>query len=124
MRSFARIPLVWSVALALMVWATPLRAQDPAQEPAQAPGAQAPAAAEPQASPLEGARSLFDPTWRQVTFGGAFSSIDGDPARFQRYQDLRDGVLVTDARYAFENPDGNWLFQAGADRVGRRDQRY
>src|SRR5215207_6830889 len=125
MRSFARIPLVWSVALGLVAWASPLRAQEPAQVPAQAP-AQAPpaAAAEPQASPLEGARSLFDPTWRQVTFGGAFSSIDGDPTRFQRYQDMRDGVLVTDARYAFENPEGNWLFQAGADRVGRRDQRY
>ena len=98
----------------------PGAAQEPPQAPAQAPAA----AAEPQASPLEGARSLFEPTWRQVTFGGLFSSIDGDPARFQRYQDMRDGVLVTDARYAFENPEGNWLFQAGADRVGRRDQRY
>ena len=42
-------------------------------------------------------RSLFEPTWRQFQIGGRFTSVDGDPARFQRYQDLRDGVLFTDA---------------------------
>ena len=57
-------------------------------------------------------------------FGGRWSSVSGDPARFQRYQDLRDGVLFTDARFAREDPDGNWLFRAAADNVGWRDQRY
>ena len=29
---------------------------------------------------------------------GRLSSVEGDPARWQRYQDLRDGLLFTDAR--------------------------
>ena len=52
------------------------------------------------------------------------TSIDGDPARFQRYQDVRDGVMFTDARYASESPEGDWRFRAAADNVGYRDQRY
>ena len=37
---------------------------------------------------------------------------------------MRDGVLFTDARYASEDPEGDWLFRAAADNVGYRDQRY
>ena len=33
-------------------------------------------------------------------------------------------MYFSDARYAFENPAGAWLFRAGADNVGYRDQRY
>jgi MtrB/PioB family decaheme-associated outer membrane protein len=80
--------------------------------------AQAPAATEADT------RSLFDPRANQMQIGGRFSSIDGDPARFQRYQDLRDGVLFTDARYARSDSAGRWFFNAGADNVGYRDQRY
>src|SRR5262245_659274 len=68
-----------------------------------------------QAAPgLDESRSLFDQTWRQFQFGGRVSSIDGDPARFQRYQDLRDGILFTDARYASEDPSGNWQLRTTA----------
>jgi MtrB/PioB family decaheme-associated outer membrane protein len=84
---------------------------------AQAP-AQAPAGADVDT------RSLFEPRANQLQIGGRFSSIDGDPARFQRYQDVRDGVLFTDARYARDDPGGAWLFRAGADNLGWRDQRY
>jgi MtrB/PioB family decaheme-associated outer membrane protein len=84
---------------------------------------QAPAPAAPQA-PAEDSRSLFEPTWRQFMVGGRFTSVDGDPARFQRYQDIRDGVHFTDAKYAREDPEGRWLFQSTADNVGWRDQRY
>ena len=49
---------------------------------------------------VETPHSLFDQTWHQFQFGGRATSIDGDPARFQRYQDVRDGVHFTDARYA------------------------
>ena len=69
-------------------------------------------------------KGLFEPTWRQFQIGGRFSNVDGDPARWQRYQDLRSGVLFTDARYERGAPDGNWLFRATADNVGYRDQRY
>jgi MtrB/PioB family decaheme-associated outer membrane protein len=83
-----------------------------------APAAQAP---EPEA---EVPRSLFEPTGRQFQIGGRLSSISGDPARWQRYQDLRDGVLFTDARYEREEVNGAWLFHAAADNVGFHDQRY
>ena len=82
------------------------------------------APAQPPAATEEDTRSLFDQRDNQMQIGGRFSSIDGDPARFQRYQDLRDGVLFTDARYARRGANDRWLFNAGADNVGYRDQRY
>jgi MtrB/PioB family decaheme-associated outer membrane protein len=89
---------------------------------AQATATQPPPAA---AAPTEeSSRSLFEPTWNQFMIGGRASSIDGDPARFQRYQDLRDGVLFTDARLSREDASGNWLYRVTADNLGYRDQRY
>ena len=32
--------------------------------------------------------------------------------------------MFTDARYASESTEGDWLFRAAADNVGYRDQRY
>jgi MtrB/PioB family decaheme-associated outer membrane protein len=93
------------------------QAKPPASPPA--PTAQTPAAPAP-----EEPHSLFDQTWHQFQFGGRVTSIDGDPARFQRYQDIRDGVLFTDAKYASEAPEGDWAFRAAADNLGWRDQRY
>jgi MtrB/PioB family decaheme-associated outer membrane protein len=91
--------------------------------PPQPAGAQA-AAQAPAAPAAEESRSLFDPTWRQLSIGGRFTSVDGDPARFQRFQDMRDGVLLSDVRFAREHADGDWMLQATADKVGYRDQRY
>ena len=91
------------------------------------PDTQEPAKASPPAETpptTEEPRSLFDPTWHQFQIGGRFTSVSGDPARFQRYQDLRDGLLFTDFKYANEGADGRWLFRATADNVGYRDQRY
>ena len=56
----------------------------------------------PRPRPCESTRSLFAPTWRQAQISGRWSSVSGDPARFQRYQDLGSGLLFTDARYARE----------------------
>ena len=84
--------------------------------------AQSPAAEEPPAVESGQAGSLFGETWRQVEAGGRWSSIDGDPARYQRYEDIRDGFLLDKLRWA-TNRD-TWLFQFGADNVGWRDQRY
>ena len=93
------------------------------EKPAPAPDA---AASQPSAAPADETphRSLFDQTWHQFQFGGRATSINGDPARFQRYQDVRDGVNFTDARYAAESSEGDWLWRAAADNVGYRDQRY
>ena len=84
----------------------------PAQKPVQA------------AAPVEEARGLFEETWRQFFVGGRFSSIDGDPARFQRYGDFRDGLLFTKARWANDDPAGKWSYKFTADNTGYRDQRY
>jgi MtrB/PioB family decaheme-associated outer membrane protein len=91
-------------------------------DPQSASATAAPAQPDP-ASELA-RRSLFEPTWRQFQIGGRFTSIDGDPARFQRYQDIRDGILFTDARFERAEPTGKYLFHASADNVGWRDQRF
>jgi len=101
--------------------AAPQAAAQAAPEAPQTPTAAAqPAAATPPAE-LPG---LFEQTWHQFQLGGRFTGIDGDPARFQRYQDMRDGVLFTDFRFAREDSAGKSLFRASADNVGFRDQRY
>ncbi|HEY6361672.1 MAG TPA: MtrB/PioB family outer membrane beta-barrel protein, partial [Vicinamibacterales bacterium] len=96
-----------------------------AQDTSQQTGA-APQAAPPAAAPvgLDTSRSLFEPAANQFELGGRWMSVDGDPARFQRYGDFRDGLLFTDARYARDDPSGRWLFRAAADNVGWRDQRF
>src|SRR5436309_6561254 len=109
MRRFA----ITTIAL-LGLAASAARAQTPAQAPAGAPtqsqpGTQAPPApatpSQPPAPPATPAdadesRSLFLPTSHEFVLGGRFTSIDGDPARFQRYQDERSGLLFTNFRYA------------------------
>jgi MtrB/PioB family decaheme-associated outer membrane protein len=121
MRLLAVVPLTCWLGIAAT---TTVSAQSTPQKPPTAPP-QTPAPAP--ATPDEGAelsRSLFEQTWRQVEFGGRASSVDGDPARFQRYADIRDGVSFTDARFAREDPGGVWSFRVGADNVGWRDQRF
>jgi putative beta-barrel porin MtrB/PioB len=92
---------------------TPSATQTPAQ----------PAAASPTAAD-DTSRSLFTLTDREFFIGGRATSIDGDPARFQRYQDVRDGLLFSGFRYAFAQPDGTYDFHARANNVGYRDQEY
>jgi MtrB/PioB family decaheme-associated outer membrane protein len=99
---------------------TPASSQaKPGDQTAQPPAAAQPAAPDPLA---EGATSLFAPRWNMVQLSGRVSSVSGDPARWQRYQDIRDGLLVTEGRALRETPDWNGTF--GADNIGWRDQRY
>ena len=58
----------------------------------------------------------------EVQFGGRVSRISGDPARFQRYRDLRDGPTVDQLRY--DRSRETWEFRARFEHVGYRDQRY
>jgi len=108
---------LFGFGLAVLVAAPQAFAQSTAAAPAPQAAAPAPA------TDLD-TRSLFDTRPNQLQIGGRFSSIDGDPARFQRYQDIRDGVLFTDARFERNDPGGRWLFNAAADNVGWRDQHY
>ena len=100
-------------------------AQGAAQPPAQ-PSTQAPAqpAAPAAADASDASRSLFEPTSREFLLGGRVTSVDGDPARYQRYQDQRDGLLFSNFRYSFAQPDGTWDFDARAENVGYRDQEF
>ncbi len=80
----------------------------------------------PPAAPAaaDASRSLFEPTAREFLIGGRITSVDGDPARYQRYQDQRDGLLFSNFRYSVAKPDGTWDFHARAENVGYRDQEF
>ena len=99
--------------------------QGAAQPPAQ-PSPQTPAqpAAPAAADVSDVSRSLFEPAPREFLMGGRLTSVEGDPARYQRYQDQRDGLLFSNVRYSFNEPDGTWDFHARADNVGYRDQEF
>ena len=49
------------------------------------------------------------------------NKIRNYPARFQRYEDVRDGLLFTDARYAVEDPEENWQLRTALDRARKGD---
>jgi MtrB/PioB family decaheme-associated outer membrane protein len=95
-----------------VVLAAPVAAQTP-------PAPQTPA---PQAPLADTSRSLFEVEPNQFLIGGRVSTVDGDPARFQRYQDYRDGLLFSGGRFLREDP--KFTFNAMADNLGYRDQRY
>jgi MtrB/PioB family decaheme-associated outer membrane protein len=113
MRVLSLSSLVVAAACVPALAAAQAQAQTPAPQPAAA-----------QAAAADETRSLFDPLPRQFQIGGRLSSISGDPARWQRYEDLRDGLLFTDARYERLWEATGQLFRASADKVGWRDQRY
>src|SRR6188508_1185261 len=116
MRRFA----ITTIALLGLAAPGAVLAQGAAQPPATPSQPAAPAAADA----ADRSRSLFEPTSRQFLIGGRLTSVDGDPARFQRYQDQRDGLLFSNFRYSLAKPDGTWDFHARAENVGYRDQEF
>jgi MtrB/PioB family decaheme-associated outer membrane protein len=120
------------MTIALLGLASPAAAvaQEVVQPPAQPPAQPAPQPPTPQPSAPAAAgasdttRSLFEPTPREFLLGSRLTSVDGDPARFQRYQDQRDGLLLSNFRYSFAKPDGTWDVHARAENIGYRDQEY
>jgi MtrB/PioB family decaheme-associated outer membrane protein len=130
MRLFrARVCAPLIVAAWVLALSVPAGAQAPANQattgtsaqPTAPPTGTAQTAA--QTGPLaEDSRSLFAPRWNMFQLSGRLSSITGDPARWQRYEDIRDGLLFTTARWLRETPE--WNLNAGADNLGWRDQRY
>ena len=105
---------------------TDARAVDSAPAALVSPQAEAPPAGQSAAAPegplADDSRSLFSPRWNMFQASGRLSSIEGDAARWQRYEDLRDGFLFTNGRVLRETSD--WLGAVTADNVGYRDQRY
>src|SRR5688572_1008332 len=104
------------VSCAGLAVAAPAQGQNPPAAVQETAPAAAPAA--------DGSRSLFALEPNQFEFAARVTSIDGDPARFQRYGDFRDGVLFTAGRFTREGPGGEWSLHATADNVGWRDQRF
>jgi MtrB/PioB family decaheme-associated outer membrane protein len=111
--------------LALGACAPPTFAQQVATAAAQTPSQTSAQATQTSASatqaPAEEAQPL-DPNLRAIDFGGRFTSVDGDEARFERYRDLRSGPVIP--RFRFTTERETWLFAAAADNVGYRDQHY
>jgi MtrB/PioB family decaheme-associated outer membrane protein len=101
MTLFSMLVLLASAPLAVAQTTPPAPPAREPEPPAAAPGA-----------PVSG--------W--IDFGVRGTSVDGDPARFQRYRDLGDGGFVDVLRHQGER--NGWHYSAGADHIGRRDQRY
>ena len=86
--------------------AAPL-AQTPAAAAAgQPPAPPAAAAPAPEAARRRHRQPLRADVGTELTFGGRWNSISGDAARFQRYQDHRDGVLRRRMRVPRREPVG------------------
>jgi MtrB/PioB family decaheme-associated outer membrane protein len=64
------------------------------------------------------------PLVNQIEFGlrGTLFGSDSDPARFQRYRDVRDGGTIDRFRL-FKDTDG-YRYSVQADHIGYRDQRF
>ena len=58
----------------------------------------------------------------QIDFGGRFTDVTGDHARFQRYRDLRSGAFFSIPFYHRETE--SWWTTVKVQNVGYRDQRY
>jgi MtrB/PioB family decaheme-associated outer membrane protein len=97
-------PVVIAVLLALPV---PAAGQTAGQVPVQPT---------PAAEPTRAAWA------NRIDFGARVGSVTGDPARWQRYRDLRDGPVVNAFNVRFDRND--WLLGLTGDHVGYRDQRY
>ncbi len=98
------------MAALLAAFSTAAGAQGPATDNAQSTAA-------PAATPAAPAK----PSGR-IELGLRGTDLTGDPARFQRYRDLGDGGFLEGFRWNYE--DAKAAFSAGADHVGRTDQRY
>ena len=65
--------------------------------------------------------SSFKPQWGLFDFGYRGDSLDGDEARYNRFQDNRDGVV---ARFNFSRENATTFWTAQGDNIGWRDQRF
>src|SRR5688572_24266880 len=83
---------------------------------------QNPQPAAPTGPPADDSSSLFAARWNMFQLSGRLSSIEGDAARYQRYEELGDGLLFTNGRLIRERPE--WAATLTADNLGWRDQRY
>ena len=81
------------------------------------------AAAQTRAAAPGGARppGPTAPSMGSIDFGGVFGDVNGDEARYERYRDARNGVYTD---FSFAKETGAYFFDAKANHIGYRDQRY
>lgn len=85
--------------------------------------AQDPPSIPPPTDSVDIGRSTFTgKPYGSVDFGGRFTQVDGDEARFQRYRDLRPGVYGNNIVVGKRTEDVS--IEAQAWNVGYRDQKY
>jgi hypothetical protein len=66
--------------------------------------------------------AALPPATGWLDFGVRGTHVSGDPARYERYRDLGDGLFLETFRLSRDR--NNWLFDLRGDHVGRRDQRF
>jgi len=74
-----------------------------------------PATASAQIGDIQGVAGTID-------FGVRGTDLSGDPARYERYRDLGDGLFMD--RLRLFNNTGRWWVSLTGDHVGREDMRY
>ena len=79
-------------------------------------------AAQTPAPPAQTAEAPIGSFANRIDFGARVGTVTGDPARWQRYRDLRDGPVINAFSVRFDRND--WLLGLTGDHVGYRDQRY
>lgn len=57
-----------------------------------------------------------------IDFGLRGTSVNGEPARYERYRDLGDGLFLQGIR--INRQANGWILDFSGDHVGRRDQRF
>ena len=87
---------------------------------AQAQGQQQQTTAQAQTTATPAAS--FVPKYGRVDFGFRSENVDGDFARYNRFRDWRQGGYLD--RFKFEKETETTFFNATANNVGYRDQRY
>lgn len=90
---------------------------------AAAAAAQTPPSRPQPTDPVEiGASGFTGNPYGTIDFGGRYTDVTGDEARFQRYRDLRGGAFLNEV--LFGRRSENWTLLAQAWNVGYRDQKY
>lgn len=72
--------------------------------------------------PVIASAQATQPTTGWLDLGARGTTVNGDGARYERYRDLGDGLLLQALRISREQ--NGWFLDATADHVGRRDQRF
>ena len=103
--------------ITLLLFAPAAHAQ---QRPVLTPAPEVLPAPEP-AGGETGTAATTPPVNGSVDFGFRGTSTSGDAARYERFRDLRDGSWT---RFLYGKATDSYLFDARAQNIGYRDQRY